>query len=187
VERLLPCAGGRLEIPRWATSLFVGQAGRRHTQRAARPCPSPPGFTLGPDGESLASISFFWLTSEDLPDAHNPRGTRTATGKNSSSVTSRIMRKGRPPPQTARLKELMKEADPVRDPTGMTAQVPVLVQSFSSGSGFRWPGVAPPETAPSRFGADPKTIRAGTATARPHEVDNLYVVDGSFPSRPAAT
>lgn len=122
-----------------------------------------PGLTL----EIMARHSLdFWLTSEDLPDPEN-RVTLDRDGKIMLSYTPNNLeghkRLG------AKLKDL------VRHTTGEDTIIPL---NAFVGDRIPLAGVAH-QNGTIRFGHDPRTS-ALDANCRAHEVDNLYVVDGSF-------
>lgn len=122
-----------------------------------------PGLTL----DYMAKHSLdFWLTSEDLPDPNN-RVTLTGDGKikliytpNNTEGHQRLQ---------AKLKDLLKHIDCHEDLLHMHAYI-----------GRRIPlaGVAH-QNGTIRFGRDPKTSVLD-ANCKAHDLDNLYVVDGSF-------
>ncbi len=124
--------------------------------------PIVPGMTL----DLMAKHSLdFWLTSEDLPDPEN-RVTLSRDGQivlaykpNNVEGHKRL---------TAKLKSLMREID-------CTAIVP---RQLWVGQRIPLAGVAH-QNGTIRFGRDPRTS-ALDVNCRTHEVDNLYVVDGSF-------
>ncbi len=122
-----------------------------------------PGWTL----EKMASHSLdFWLTSEDLPDPEN-RVTLDGNGAitlrytpNNVEAHERLV---------AKLKTLVRRA-------GCDDHL-VPLQLFL-GQRIPLAGVAH-QNGTIRFGTDPATS-ALDPFCRAHEVDNLYVVDGSF-------
>src|SRR2546422_4095303 len=125
-----------------------------------------PGMTL----ELMARHSLdFWLTSEDLPDPNNrvtvdPEGTiRLSYTPNNHEGHERLI---------AKLKEVL-------EPIGCEKQ---LILFFSRqiflGQGIPLAGVAH-QNGTIRFGNDPETS-ALDRNCKAHELDNLYVVDGSF-------
>jgi choline dehydrogenase-like flavoprotein len=130
--------------------------------------PLVPGMTL----DLMAKHSLdFWLTSEDLPDPEN-RVTVDREGRivlqykpNNEEGHRRLV---------AKLKALMRDID-------CTAIVP---RQLWVGQRIPLAGVAH-QNGTIRFGHDPKTSVLDV-NCRAHEVDNLYVVDGSiFPSSAA--
>ena len=122
-----------------------------------------PGFTL----ELMAKHSLdFWLTSEDLPDPRN-RVTLTREGDvkllyhpNNEEGHVRLQ---------AKLKSLLKHIDCTEELIHMNAYI---------GKRIPLAGVAH-QNGTLRFGTDPKTSVLDTH-CKAHELDNLYVVDGSF-------
>ncbi len=129
-----------------------------------------PGFTL----DLMAKHSLdFWLTSEDLPQAEN-RVTLHRDGRielrytpNNEEGHKRL---------NAKVKELVRRVpcsvhgkDCVQDILNMSAYI---------GKRIPLAGVAH-QNGTVRFGRDAKTSVLD-AHCRSHEVDNLYVVDGSF-------
>jgi choline dehydrogenase-like flavoprotein len=125
--------------------------------------PFAPGFTL----EQMARHSLdFWLTSEDLPDPNN-RVTLDREG--------RIVLSYRPNNEEshrqliARLKGLMRHMD---------VHEHLIPRTLFVGQRIPLAGVAH-QNGTVRFGHDPATS-ALDVNCRAHDVDNLYVVDGSF-------
>jgi choline dehydrogenase-like flavoprotein len=122
-----------------------------------------PGMTL----DIMAKHSLdFWLTSEDLPDPDN-RVTLDRNGKivltytpNNEEGHKRLQ---------AKLKSLLRQID------GMEHFIP---RELFVGQRIPLAGVAH-QNGTIRFGSDPKTS-ALDANCKAWEVDNLYVVDGSF-------
>jgi choline dehydrogenase-like flavoprotein len=133
-----------------------------------------PEWTL----ELMATHSLdFWLTSEDLPDPNN-RVTINRDGE--------IVLQYRPNNEEghrrlhAKLKDLMKgqQACPIH---GNDCHVGLFGRSLHIGQRIPLAGVAH-QNGTIRFGTDPRTS-ALDVNCRAHDVDNLYVVDGSvFPS-----
>jgi choline dehydrogenase-like flavoprotein len=130
-----------------------------------------PGFTL----DLMAKHSLdFWLTSEDLPDPEN-RVTLDRTGNivlsykpNNEEGHKRLIRK---------LEHLMQET--TRCPVhGRSCHAGLFARSLFVGQRIPLAGVAH-QNGTVRFGTDPATS-ALDPLCRAHEVDNLYVVDGSF-------
>jgi choline dehydrogenase-like flavoprotein len=125
--------------------------------------PFVPGFTL----EAMAKHSLdFWLTSEDLPDADN-RVTLDRTGQivlnykpNNEQGHLRLQ---------AKLKDLLKHLD---------CHDHLVPRALFVGQRIPLAGVAH-QNGTVRFGHDP-TTSALDVNCRAHDVDNLYVVDGSF-------
>jgi choline dehydrogenase-like flavoprotein len=130
-----------------------------------------PGFTL----DLMAKHSLdFWLTSEDLPDPDN-RVTLDRDGN--------IVLAYRPNNVEAheRLRAtLQKYMNKQRRCTmhGDACHVGLFARSLFIGERIPLAGVAH-QNGTVRFGRDPKSS-ALDANCKAHEVDNLYVVDGSF-------
>jgi choline dehydrogenase-like flavoprotein len=125
--------------------------------------PFVPGMTL----DVMAKHSLdFWLTSEDLPDPNN-RVTLDRDGNIVLSYTPNNEEGHRR--LTTRLESLLQHLD----------MHPHLVpRNLFVGDRIPLAGVAH-QNGTVRFGRDPRTS-ALDPTCRAHEVDNLYVVDGSF-------
>jgi choline dehydrogenase-like flavoprotein len=130
-----------------------------------------PGFTL----ERMARHSLdFWLTSEDLPDPEN-RVTLDREGN--------IVLRYRPNNEEghrrlgAKLKALMKQQ--TKCPAhGHDCHVGLFARHLFLGQRIPLAGVAH-QNGTIRFGRDPKTSVLDVH-CKTHELDNLYVVDGSF-------
>ncbi len=130
-----------------------------------------PGWTL----DLMAKHSLdFWLTSEDLPDPDN-RVTvdrdgriRLAYTPNNDEGHKRL---------TAKLEQLLNRQATCSD-HGHSCHVGVFARSLFIGQRIPLAGVAH-QNGTIRFGHDPGTS-ALDPTCRAHELDNLYVVDGSF-------
>jgi choline dehydrogenase-like flavoprotein len=152
-------AGAEWEYPMGHIS-FVGKTDGI-TLSAGAP-PLVPGMTL----EIMARHSLdFWLTSEDLPDPEN----RVSVNRD-----GRIVLAYKPNNEeghqrlTAKLKGLLKEIDCTH----------IVPRQLFVGQRIPLAGVAH-QNGTIRFGADSRTS-ALDVNCRAHEVDNLYVVDGSF-------
>ena len=110
----------------------------------------------------------FWMTTEDLPDPNNRVTRRPRTAASCSSYT---------PNNEEAHQRLHREAqghaegDRLPRPPDATAGVHSRHASRSPAWRIR--------TAPCRFGRDPKTS-ALDVNCKAHDLDNLYVVDGSF-------
>ncbi len=148
---------------------FVGKLDGE-TLKAGAPAIAP-GFTL----ELMAKHSLdFWLTSEDLPDPNNRvsldrEGNIVLTYKpNNEEGHKRLI---------AKLKDLLKQQTkcPMH---GHDCHVGLFARSLFVGQRIPLAGVAH-QNGTIRFGNDPKTS-ALDANCKAHDVDNLYVVDGSF-------
>jgi choline dehydrogenase-like flavoprotein len=148
---------------------FVGKLDGE-TLRAGAPAIAP-GFTL----DLMASHSLdFWLTSEDLPDPNN-RVTLDRAGNivlsyqpNNEEGHQRLI---------AKLKQLMQQQTKCTH-HGHECHVGLFARSLFVGQRIPLAGVAH-QNGTIRFGRDPKTS-ALDPNCKAHDVDNLYVVDGSF-------
>jgi choline dehydrogenase-like flavoprotein len=139
---------------------FVGKLDA-DTLSAGAP-PFVPGMTL----DIMARHSLdFWLTSEDLPDPEN-RVTLDRNGRITLSYTPNNLEAHER--LTAKLRGIMRDV-------GMSHIVP---RQVFVGQRIPLAGVAH-QNGTIRFGRDPRTS-ALDPNCRAHEVDNLYVVDGSF-------
>ena len=148
---------------------FVGKMDR-DALRGGAPAIAP-GFAL----EMMANHSLdFWLTSEDLPDPDN-RVTLDSDGK--------IILSYRPNNEEGhrrlhgKLKDLMKQQSGCAV-HGHDCHQGLFARNLFVGDRIPLAGVAH-QNGTIRFGDDPKTSALDTH-CRAHEVDNLYVVDGSF-------
>jgi choline dehydrogenase-like flavoprotein len=148
---------------------FVGKFDGE-TLKAGAPAIAP-GFTL----DMMAQHSLdFWLTSEDLPDPKNrvtlDRESRIVLHykPNNEEGHKRLI---------AKLKELMNQQ---RDCSihGKSCHVGLFGRSLFVGQRIPLAGVAH-QNGTVRFGNDPATS-ALDRNCKAHDVDNLYVVDGSF-------
>jgi choline dehydrogenase-like flavoprotein len=130
-----------------------------------------PGFTL----DLMARHSLdFWLTSEDLPDP----GNRVTLDKDGGIVLSYQPNNGSAHDQLqTRLRRLM-QAQRRCDVHGTACHVGLFGRNLFVGQRIPLAGVAH-QCGTIRFGHDPATS-ALDVHCRAHEVDNLYVVDGSF-------
>jgi choline dehydrogenase-like flavoprotein len=130
-----------------------------------------PGFTLDLMGKHSLD---FWLTSEDLPDP----GNRVTLNRDGQIVLSYQPNNGEGHKRlTAKLEHLMQEQSscPVH---GKSCHVGLFSRNLFVGQRIPLAGVAH-QNGTIRFGSDPKAS-ALDSTCKAHEVDNLYVVDGSF-------
>ena len=130
-----------------------------------------PGFTL----EMMARHSLdFWLTSEDLPDSDNrvsiDRDGRIvlAYRPNNEEVHQRLI---------ARLEDLMKLQRACRI-HGHACHQGLFSRNLFIGQRIPLAGVAH-QNGTVRFGRDPQSS-ALDVNCKAHDLDNLYVVDGSF-------
>lgn len=122
-----------------------------------------PGMTL----EMLAKHSVdFWLTSEDLPDPNN-RITLNADKKITLNLTPNNLEAHACLIQ--QLKKVLKASN---------CHEQLLSRSLYLGKGIPIGGTAH-QNGTVRFGHDPSTS-ALDSNCKAHDLDNLYVVDGSF-------
>ena len=139
------------------------------TLRAGAPVFAP-GFTL----EMMANHSLdFWLTSEDLPDPDN-RVTINREGEivltyAPNNLTAHEQLK-------AHLQRAMKQTS--CSAHGGECHQGLFARSLYVGQRIPLAGVAH-QNGTIRFGRDPKNS-ALDVNCKAHELDNLYVVDGSF-------
>jgi choline dehydrogenase-like flavoprotein len=130
-----------------------------------------PGFTL----DLMATHSLdFWLTSEDLPD---PGNRVTLDSRGQIVLTYR-------PNNDEGHKRLIKKLESVLqhhtscELHGRECHHGLFSRNLFVGQRIPLAGVAH-QNGTLRFGADPSTSVLDT-NCRAHDVDNLYVVDGSF-------
>jgi choline dehydrogenase-like flavoprotein len=130
-----------------------------------------PGFTLDLMGKHSLD---FWLTSEDLPDPEN-RVTINRNGEiilsytpNNTEAYSHL---------SAKLSDLMQRQTkcPIH---GDTCHIGLFARNLFIGQRIPLAGVAH-QNGTIRFGRDPVTS-ALDSNCKAHDLDNLYVVDGSF-------
>jgi choline dehydrogenase-like flavoprotein len=115
----------------------------------------------------------FWLTSEDLPDPNN-RVTINRDGEIVLSYTPNNLKAHEQ--LKAHLQRAMKQnACSIH---GHECHQGLFARSLYVGQRIPLAGVAH-QNGTIRFGNDPKTS-ALDVNCKAHEVDNLYVVDGSF-------
>jgi choline dehydrogenase-like flavoprotein len=130
-----------------------------------------PGWTL----DLMARHSLdFWLTSEDLPDPENRvtldrSGNITLAYRPNNGEGHRHL--------TKKLETLMKEqtACPAH---GHDCHVGLFARSLFLGQRIPLAGVAH-QNGTARFGSDPASSVLDV-NCKAHDLDNLYVVDGSF-------
>jgi choline dehydrogenase-like flavoprotein len=130
-----------------------------------------PGFTL----DMMAKHSLdFWLTTEDLPQPEN-RVTLDKTGNIVLSYTPNNLE----PHQRLqdKLKHLMNNQRKC-DIHGRECHQGLFSRNLYLGQQIPLAGVAH-QNGTCRFGADPKNSVLDV-NCKTHELDNLYVVDGSF-------
>jgi choline dehydrogenase-like flavoprotein len=130
-----------------------------------------PGWTL----DLMAKHSFdFWLTSEDLPDPNN----RVTLDKNGGIVLSYKPNNEEGHKRLiAKLKELMQQQSKCKV-HGHECHEGLFSRNLFVGQRIPLAGVAH-QVGTVRFGNDPKAS-ALDADCKAHDLDNLYVVDGSF-------
>lgn len=148
---------------------FVGKLDA-DTLRAGAPAIAP-GWTL----ELMARHSLdFWLTSEDLPDPNNrvtlddKGGIVLSYQPNNDEAHRRLI---------AKLKELMQQQSKCKE-HGHECHQGLFARNLFLSQKIPLAGVAH-QVGTVRFGDDPRTSALNTH-CRTHEVENLYVVDGSF-------
>ena len=125
--------------------------------------PFVPGMTL----DIMAKHSLdFWLTSEDLPDPEQPRHARSR--RQHRAVLHAQQRRG--------AQRLIKKLEYLLQHLDMHPHL--VPRNLFVGNRIPLAGVAH-QNGTIRFGNDPQTS-ALDANCKAHEVDNLYVVDGSF-------
>jgi choline dehydrogenase-like flavoprotein len=139
------------------------------TLRAGAPAIAP-GFTL----ELMARHSLdFWLTSEDLPDPDN-RVTINRDGQIVLTYTPNNLKAHEQ--LKAHLQKAMKQN--TCSVHGHDCHQGLFSRSLHVGQRIPLAGVAH-QNGTIRFGKDPKTS-ALDVDCKAHDLDNLYVVDGSF-------
>jgi choline dehydrogenase-like flavoprotein len=130
-----------------------------------------PGWTL--DLMANHSLSF-WLTSEDLPDPNN----RVALDREGRIVLQYTPNNEEPHRRLiAKLKELMRQQTKCGI-HGHGCHEGLFARNLFVADRIPLAGVAH-QNGTIRFGRDPKTS-ALNVNCQAHDVDNLYVVDGSF-------
>ena len=139
------------------------------TLRAGAPAIAP-GFTL----ELMAKHSLdFWLTSEDLPDPNN----RVTINRDGDIVLAFRLNNLKAHDQLkAHLQWAMKQS--ACSIHGHECHQGLFARSLYVGQRIPLAGVAH-QNGTIRFGRDPKTS-ALDVNCKAHDLDNLYVVDGSF-------
>jgi choline dehydrogenase-like flavoprotein len=130
-----------------------------------------PGFSL----ELMAKHSLdFWLTSEDLPDPDN----RVTLDRNGNIVLSYTPNNVEPHKRLqAKLQSLMEQQRKCPE-HGHSCHIGLFARNIFLGQRIPLAGVAH-QNGTIRFGHDPK-ISALDANCKAHDLENLYVVDGSF-------
>ena len=130
-----------------------------------------PGWTL----ELMARHSLdFWLTSEDLPDPDN----RVTLDREGNIVLSYQLNNQEGHRQLIKTLEAFLQAQSTCSVHGKSCHQGVFSRNLFLGQRIPLAGVAH-QNGTIRFGRDPRTS-ALDVNCRAHEVDNLYVVDGSF-------
>ena len=139
------------------------------TLRAGAPAIAP-NFTL----ELMAKHSLdFWLTSEDLPDPNN----RVTLNRSGEIVLSYTPNNQKPHEQlTAKLKHILRNQHCTIH--GHDCHEGLFGRNLYLGDRIPLAGVAH-QNGTIRFGHDPRTS-ALDMNCKAHDLDNLYVVDGSF-------
>jgi choline dehydrogenase-like flavoprotein len=146
------------------------------TLKAGAPAIAP-GWTL----DLMAKHSLdFWLTSEDLPD---PENRVTLDGKGNIVLSYRPNNVEAHRRLIEKLKSLMKRQTKCAV-HGHECHEGLFSRNLFLGQQIPLAGVAH-QNGTVRFGADLKTSALDTL-CKAHEVDNLYVVDGSFFASSAA-
>ena len=154
---------------------FVGKLDGQ-TLKAGAPAIAP-GWTL----DLMAKHSLdFWLTSEDLSD---PENRVTLDSKGNIVLSYRSNNEEAHRRLIAKLKGLMKQQTRC-GVHGHECHVGLFSRNLFLGQQIPLAGVAH-QNGTVRFGIDP-TSSALDTLCKAHEVDNLYVVDGSFFASSAA-
>jgi choline dehydrogenase-like flavoprotein len=130
-----------------------------------------PGWSLDLMGKHSLD---FWLTSEDLPDPNN-RVTLNSKGEIVLAYTPNNEEGHKQ--LTRKLEQLMQQTTKC-SVHGKDCHVGLFGRNLFVGQRIPLAGVAH-QNGTIRFGVDPKTS-ALDVNCKAHEVDNLYVVDGSF-------
>lgn len=148
---------------------FVGKLDREALRGGAPPV--VPGFSL----EVMANHSLdFWLTSEDLPDPEN----RVSLDRDGNIVLSYTPNNEEAHRQLVRRLEEALARQRSCPAHGRDCHQGLFARSLYVGQRIPLAGVAH-QNGTIRFGADPASS-ALDPDCKAHEVDNLYVVDGSF-------
>jgi choline dehydrogenase-like flavoprotein len=130
-----------------------------------------PGFTL----DLMAKHSLdFWLTSEDLPDPEN----RVTLDRDGKIVLSYLPNNQEGHKRLRKKLEQLVQGQRSCPAHGKSCHQGLFARSLFIGEKIPLAGVAH-QNGTIRFGSDPKTS-ALDVNCGAHEVDNLYVVDGSF-------
>ena len=110
----------------------------------------------------------FWLMTEDLPDAGQPRSRSTATGTITLSYTAH---------QPGAERQALRTSSS-RCSASLDMHEHLIPRNIYLKNDIGVAGVAH-QSGTCRFGTDPKTSVLD-ANCKAHELDNLYVVDTSF-------
>jgi choline dehydrogenase-like flavoprotein len=146
---------------------FVGKLDAE-TLRAGAPAIAP-GWTL----EAMAKHSLdFWLTSEDLPDPKN----RVSLNRNGEIVLSYTANNQRAHERL--IHKLEHALNHIQCAEHGQCHQGLFARSLFLGQRIPLAGVAH-QNGTVRFGHDPRTS-ALDPNCKAHDLDNLYVVDGSF-------
>jgi choline dehydrogenase-like flavoprotein len=130
-----------------------------------------PGFTL----DLMAKHSLdFWLTSEDLPDPEN----RVTLDRDGKIVLSYLPNNEEGHKRLGKRLEKLVQNQRRCGLHGSDCHVGLFGRSLFIGQRIPLAGVAH-QNGTIRFGKDPRTS-ALDVSCKAHELDNLYVVDGSF-------
>ena len=130
-----------------------------------------PGWTL----ELMARHSLdFWLTSEDLPDPEN----RVSLDREGNVVLSYTLNNQEGHRRLIKTLEAFLQDQSSCSVHGKACHQGLFSRNLFLGQRIPLAGVAH-QNGTIRFGRDPRTS-ALDVNCRAHEVDNLYVVDGSF-------
>ncbi|MGH7628216.1 MAG: GMC oxidoreductase, partial [Gemmatimonadales bacterium] len=130
-----------------------------------------PGWTLDLMGKHSLD---FWLTSEDLPDPEN----RVTLDRDGNIVLAYTPNNEEGHQRLTRKVEQLMQQQRVCAVHGHECHQGTFARNLFVGQRIPLAGVAH-QNGTVRFGRDPRTS-ALDPTCRAHEVDNLYVVDGSF-------
>jgi choline dehydrogenase-like flavoprotein len=130
-----------------------------------------PGWTLDLMGKH--SIDF-WLTSEDLPDPDN----RVTLDRDGGIVLAYTPNNGEGHRRLTKQVESLMQRQTACPIHGKSCHQGLFSRNLFIGQRIPLAGVAH-QNGTVRFGRDPRTS-ALDVNCRAHEVDNLYVVDGSF-------
>ncbi len=130
-----------------------------------------PGWTLDLMGKHSLD---FWLTSEDLPDPDN----RVTLDREGRIVLSYTPNNGEGHRRLIQKLELLMQQQTKCTVHGDACHQGLFARNLFLGQRIPLAGVAH-QNGTIRFGRDPRTSALNT-DCRAHEVENLYVVDGSF-------